>query len=168
MSAAGTIAPLYLTVTGLTERELSVDLCPTGVLILKVEGFKLSVDSLTAVAWQDGACPQLAAIVNEAQQTFDAHEKVISCKHTAAGTGTQQPCDLCAGFRTLKQLQRITTADYPTAKSLRDRVVDTLKSQPASSQPQDDQVEFTRRFCWLLPWVDVAVVSISCHTGRLC
>ena len=38
MSAAGTIAPVFISVCGLNERELSPELCPDGVLLLEIPG----------------------------------------------------------------------------------------------------------------------------------
>jgi hypothetical protein len=38
MTAAGKTAPVFISVCGLNERELNVNLCPTGVLLLTIEG----------------------------------------------------------------------------------------------------------------------------------
>jgi len=59
-------------------------------------------DELSAVSWLDGGMPQLAVVVREEMQDADKLLKICTCKHAAAATGTQQPCDLCAAFRTMK------------------------------------------------------------------
>jgi hypothetical protein len=43
MTAAGKTAPVFISVYGLNERELNVNLCPTGVLILTIEGLCVGV-----------------------------------------------------------------------------------------------------------------------------
>ena len=49
--------------------------------------------------------------------TSDA-ERIVRNKHSAAATGTQQPCDLAPIFCILRQLQSVTTAVDDTACGL--------------------------------------------------
>jgi hypothetical protein len=167
ISAAGMMAPIYATVTGLKDTEMPIDLCPSGIVIIEVPGlccgnvdirnqqsgyivflrqsghegngstetenFRLYrekvllpfindcrvaskytpgdevADEFTAVSWIDGAMAQFQVVVDESSQVSDAVRKVVSCKHAAAATGTQQPADLCATFRLLKHLAKVTT-----------------------------------------------------------
>ena len=38
MNAMGNLAPIYITVTGMNEREMPVDTCPEGIFVMKVKG----------------------------------------------------------------------------------------------------------------------------------
>jgi hypothetical protein len=68
---------------------------------------------LTACSWFDGDIGQLQTMLFEAREALDDAERIIRNKHSAAATGTQQPCDLSPVFRLLKQLQLKSTAkDY--------------------------------------------------------
>jgi len=55
--------------------------------------------------------PQLAVVVTEEMQSQDAVRKVITCKHAAAATAVEQPCDTSAAFRTMKRLETVNIAD---------------------------------------------------------
>ena len=46
----------------------------------------------------------------EARQAMDETERICRNKHSAAATGTQQPCDLSPVFRLLRHLQNNSTA----------------------------------------------------------
>lgn len=54
----------------------------------------------------------------EAKEATDEALRIIRNKHSAAATGTQQPCDLSPVFRLLKKLQKITTAKDDVACGL--------------------------------------------------
>ena len=66
--------------------------------------------SLKAVSWFDGDIGQLQTMLYKACEALDISERLCRNKHSAAATGTQQPCDLSAVFRLLRQLQKLTTA----------------------------------------------------------
>ena len=173
-TAAGLSAPPYIAISGLTNAELSPELCRDGILATKVPGLckggddisnsgfgwlvflradkkdetdadnaKLSVankkiihynddvlmpfirdirkklgwtpgqevqESLKAVSWFDGDIGQLQTMLYEAREATDETHRIVRNKHSAAATGTQQPCDLSPVFRTLRQLQKNATA----------------------------------------------------------
>ncbi|KAL7536826.1 LOW QUALITY PROTEIN: hypothetical protein ACHAXR_007426 [Thalassiosira sp. AJA248-18] len=75
-------------------------------------------DSLKAVSWFDGDIGQLQTMLFEAREALDLAEQICRNKHSAAATGTQQPCDLSPVFRLLKQLQKKATAKDDTACGL--------------------------------------------------
>ena len=54
----------------------------------------------------------------EERAATDDAERIVRNKHSAAATGTQQPCDLAPIFRILRQLQSMTTAVDDTACGL--------------------------------------------------
>ena len=189
-TASGLAAPPYVSVSGLTEEELSVELCPDGILACKVPGLCKGGDDLhnngygwlvflradkrdknspglsiankkfihynddvllpfiqglreklglrpgqeipewmTAVSWFDGDIPQLQTMLYEAREAIDAAERIIRNKHSAAATGTQQPCDLSPVFRLLKYIQSRATAVGDTAVGLVDTIDELFKYQ---------------------------------------
>ena len=84
-------------------------------------------EKYTAVCWNDGANTQLAAVVNEAQQTIDARSKVITNKHSAARTAVEQACDMSSCFRTINNLLCTHTTERYPVHALRDRVKETFR-----------------------------------------
>jgi len=194
------MAPLFMTVTGLSDGELPQSTCPDGVLILKIPGlcvggtvdpriqncgyvafirsrkdgsaneespemtvcryYRTNIllpwieelrfivhnhpsdapvpDELTTVAWLDGGMPQLAVVVTEEMQSQDAERKVLTCKHAAAATAVEQPCDTSAAFRTMKRLEAVSTsAAFRTMKRLEAvSIADTQSSVVLKSQVQ--------------------------------
>ena len=74
-------------------------------------------DELSAVSWLDGGMPQLAVVVTEEMQDADKLLKICTCKHAAAATGTQQPCDLCAAFRTMKIVEKLVLSEHRHVRS---------------------------------------------------
>ena len=70
-------------------------------------------DCLKACSWFDSDIGQLQTMIDDAK-------KIVRNKHSAASTGTQQPCDLAPIFRLLKQLQKLTTAKESVACGLRE------------------------------------------------
>jgi len=182
-AASGLAAPPYISVSGLTDEEMSVEKCPDGVIATPVKGLckggddifnegmgwlvflradkkgvkdrPLSVankkfmhyndnvllpfiraireklgwrpgqpvpDWLKAVSWSDGDIGQLQTLLMEAREALDEAEKIVRNKHSAAATGTQQPCDLSPVFRLLKQLQKITTSKDDVIVGLRETI----------------------------------------------
>ena len=65
---------------------------------------------MTAISWFDGDIPQLQTMLFEAREAIDIAERILRNKHSAAATGTQQPCDLSPVFRLLKFMQARATA----------------------------------------------------------
>ena len=70
---------------------------------------------MKCLSWFDGDIGQLQTMLYESREAMDDLEKIVRNKHTAASTGTQQPCDLSPAFRLLKYLQRHSTAKDDTA-----------------------------------------------------
>lgn len=174
MTGSGLLAPLYVAVTGLNDRELKIpdDYWDNDMFVVEVPGFCIGggvnpyaqevgyvvflresvqkkggnqkiphkkfahyhrtvflpfvkkcreqlgyhdddneiPDELSAVSWCDGDIPQLSTIIQESQQELDVEGKITSNKHSAARSGTEQPCDLSPVFRIIKALQKVTTA----------------------------------------------------------
>ncbi|CAB9496116.1 hypothetical protein SEMRO_1_G000930.1 [Seminavis robusta] len=54
MTAAGTNGPVWISATGLTERELPRSKCPSGVLVLEIEGLHIGGGGVTAFGEQNG------------------------------------------------------------------------------------------------------------------
>ena len=174
MNATCMIAATFITVTGVTERELPRDICPSGILYIKIPGLCLGAaqdlrhdavvyvafyrterfevsqstaeqrkvsfyrehilklfaskvredlygwvkvtpihDELTTACWVDGASVQLGFIVSKNQQLQDEIDKIISNKHSAAGTAFEQPCNLSPCFMNLRKLSNTTTRSKP-------------------------------------------------------
>ena len=67
-------------------------------------------ECLKAVSWFNGDIGQLQTMCFEARQAMDETERICRNKHSAAATGTQQPCDLSPVFRLLRHLQNNSTA----------------------------------------------------------
>ena len=67
-------------------------------------------ESLKACSWFDGDIGQLQTMLFESREALDDVEKICRNKHSAAATGTQQPCDLSPIFRLLKEMQKRVTA----------------------------------------------------------
>jgi len=82
---------------------------------------------LTAMSWLDGARDQLAAIITELTQEAEAIMKVVTNKHHAAATGTQQPCDLASIFRLLNTLEKRGCIPAGTSMALRARLASSFK-----------------------------------------
>ena len=178
LTASGLAAPPYIAITGLTDAELSPELCRDGILAVKVPGLckgggdihnsgfgwlvfcradkkdssnSLSIankkfihyndnvfmpfvreirkklgwtpgqevpEYLKAVSWFDGDIGQLQTMLYEERAATDDAERIVRNKHSAAATGTQQPCDLAPIFCILRQLQSMTTAVDDTACGL--------------------------------------------------
>ena len=83
---------------------------------------------LTAVSWLDGARDQLAAIIPELTQEAEAILKIVTNKHHAAATGTQQPCDLSVIFRVLNALEKQGLIPAGVTGALRTRLAASFKS----------------------------------------
>ena len=66
----------------------------------------------TAVCWNDGANTQLAAVVNELQQTIDEELKIITNKHSASRTAVEQACDMASCFRSINTHLKTHTTLY--------------------------------------------------------
>ena len=79
-------------------------------------------DWLKACSWFDGDIGQLQTMLYEAREALDDVEKIVHNKHSAASTGTQQPCDLSPVFRLMKQMQMHTTAKDSVACGLRETI----------------------------------------------
>eukprot|EP00581_Thalassiosira_minuscula_P029319 CAMPEP_0183773492 /NCGR_PEP_ID=MMETSP0739-20130205/39167_1 /TAXON_ID=385413 /ORGANISM="Thalassiosira miniscula, Strain CCMP1093" /LENGTH=201 /DNA_ID=CAMNT_0026014477 /DNA_START=100 /DNA_END=702 /DNA_ORIENTATION=+ len=79
-------------------------------------------ECLKAVSWSDGDIGQLQTLIFEAREALDEAEMICRNKHSAAATGTQQPCDLSPVFRLLKQLQLRSTAKDDVACGLAERI----------------------------------------------
>jgi len=75
-------------------------------------------DWLTAIAWSDGDIPQLQTMMFEARRATDETMNIIRNKHSAAATGTQQPCDLSPVFRLLKEVSKRLTAKNDVAATI--------------------------------------------------
>ena len=73
---------------------------------------------MKASSWFDGDIGQLQTMLYEAREALDTAERICRNKHSAAATGTQQPCDLAPVFRILKLLQSKTTAKNDRAVGL--------------------------------------------------
>ena len=57
---------------------------------------------------------QLKAITNELNQSTDAINKIVSCKHSASRTSVEQACDTCPVFRSIKSISKsVTHANLP-------------------------------------------------------
>ena len=74
---------------------------------------------LTSISWSDGDIPQLQTLMFEARQAIDDSLNIIRNKHSAAATGTQQPCDLSPVFRLLKEFSKRITAKNDVAATIR-------------------------------------------------
>jgi len=81
-------------------------------------------ESLRASSWFDGDIGQLQTMLFEAREALDEYERIVRNKHSAAATGTQQPCDLSPVFRILRRLQNNSTATADTACGLADDIRD--------------------------------------------
>jgi len=57
-----------------------------------------NTDCLKACSWFDRDIGQLQTMIDEAREAMDDAEKTVRNKHSAASTGTQQPCDLVPLF----------------------------------------------------------------------
>ena len=79
-------------------------------------------DCMKAVSWFDGDIGQLQTMIDEAREALDDADKICRNKHSAASTGTQQPCDLSPVFKLLKQLQKRLTAKDDNACGLSQRI----------------------------------------------
>ena len=76
-------------------------------------------ESLKACSWFDGDIGQLQTMLFESREALDDVEKICRNKHSAAATGTQQPCDLSPIFRLLKEMQKRVTAKDDVACGLK-------------------------------------------------
>ena len=192
-TAAGRVAPVFATISGLEENELPASTCPSGILCVEIPGLccgasnvfddavgyvcfvrKMkstanldSVDKrifllynekvyypfiakirekdyrlgegqavpeeLKTVAWCDGGMPQLQAIISESLEEQDKTSNIERDKHAASASAVQQPADIQALFRSLKQLQKITSASDTYNADLADFIADVLKHQTALS-----------------------------------
>ena len=79
-------------------------------------------DSLKACSWFDGDIGQLQTMLFESREALDDVEKICRNKHSAAATGTQQPCDLSPIFRLLKEMQKRVTAKDDVACGLEEDI----------------------------------------------
>ena len=77
-------------------------------------------DYLRCCSWFDGDIGQLQTMLFEAREAMDDFLNIVRNKHSAAATGTQQPCDLSPVFRLLKLMQKNTTATDKTSVGLRE------------------------------------------------
>ena len=75
---------------------------------------------MKCVSWFDGDIGQLQTMIYEAREALDEAERIVRNKHSAASTGTQQPCDLSPVFQLIKAMQGRTTAKDSVAVGLRD------------------------------------------------
>lgn len=73
-------------------------------------------------SWFDGDIGQLQTMLYETRESLDKAERIIRNKHSAAATGTQQPCDLSPVFRLLKAMQARVTMKDEVAVGLRDDI----------------------------------------------
>ena len=85
--------------------------------------------SLTAVSWCDGDFAQVASIVSQESIREDDANRIVSNKHSAARTGTEQPCDLANVFSIMNKLQKRITVKHLEASQhpMKKVIVDTLK-----------------------------------------
>ena len=90
-------------------------------------------EELKTVAWCDGGMPQLQAIISESLEEQDKTSNIERDKHAASASAVQQPADIQALFRSLKQLQKITSASDTYNADLADFIADVLKHQTALS-----------------------------------
>lgn len=84
-------------------------------------------DDFTAVTWMDGAALPIAAVVDELSLEVEALLKIIVCKHCAASSATEQPCDLSVIFRVLKLLAATGTTTTPAQRSLRAKIKSSIQ-----------------------------------------
>ena len=66
-------------------------------------------EELTASSWSDGDFGQLAAITHEERMEEAAELRIVSSKHAAASSATQQMADLTRVFKLVNQLNKTTT-----------------------------------------------------------
>ena len=173
MSSSGKLAPIFAQVLHLSERELPVETCPDGILLVAFPGLCIgsSVDSrhkhpgyvafvrqgvdeslvfakyvdkvflphverlrqdlgfdpstnesipedLFVVSWSDGGLPQMKNTSSEATVNQFLKLKIISNKHNAARSGTEQPCDLATLFRSQREILNILlSSEYANERS---------------------------------------------------
>ena len=84
---------------------------------------------MRACSWFDGDIGQLQTMIFEAREALDDAERIIRNKHSAAATGTQQPCDLSPVFRLLKQMNVKCTAKNDIACGLKQDILDLFHVQ---------------------------------------
>ena len=81
-------------------------------------------ESMKAISWFDGDIGQLQTMMFEAREALDEAKQICRNKHSAAATGTQQPCDLSPVFRILRQKQNSMTARGDNTVGLADKIRD--------------------------------------------
>jgi hypothetical protein len=183
MTAAGSTAPAFISVSGLNERKLNPKLCPKGILLLMIKGLYIgggclqpdvdlsgyvvlihndhdgesdklksciyldyvllpfveqvrrnadgwdpSMDldeSMHFVLWCDGDLAQLAVATDPETVATYRENCIVACKHNAARTAVEQPCDTTNIFKQLHQHQKeMTAADIPPgADEFKDRIL---------------------------------------------
>ena len=86
-------------------------------------------ECLKSCSWFDGDIGQLQTMLYEAREALDLAGRICRNKHSAAATGTQQPCDLSSVFRTLRQIQKTMTAKDDNACGLAEDIRDLFAFQ---------------------------------------
>lgn len=75
-------------------------------------------DDLFVVSWSDGGFPQMKNTSSEETVNKFQQLQIISNKHNAAWSGTEQPCDLASLFRSqLEILNNILSTEYVNERS---------------------------------------------------
>ena len=86
-------------------------------------------ESTKAISWFDGDIEQLRTMMFEAREALDEARRMCRNTHSAAATGTRQPCDVSPVFRVSRKPQSSRTARGDTVVGRADKIRDLLAGE---------------------------------------
>ncbi|CAB9522640.1 expressed unknown protein [Seminavis robusta] len=119
-------------------------------------------EDMRAVTWCDGDLAQLATNVDDGFIKKFKDAKIWVCKQSAARTGTEQPCDLCPGFKSIHfQQKNFTMQDVPRgADDWKDEVVEVIqKADSLGLNLPDNKRRALAEFICGLPQITLTAIT---------